>query len=93
MSLTYEPASESLHICVNPHESLNHPAAEREGNNWNGFTDVYLKNGSSQGQNPALTVLFVANSLDSGSRQKLLDHHTEGVAGTFDQKSCGVFSQ
>jgi len=43
MSLKYEPACER-------------PAAEREGNNLKGLS---LKNGSSQGQNLALTVLFV----------------------------------
>jgi len=39
-------------------------AAEREGNNLKGFKDFCLKNGSSQDQNLALTLLFVPNSLD-----------------------------
>jgi hypothetical protein len=40
-------------------------AAEREGGNFK-VRDIYLKNGSSQGQHPALTVLFAPNSLESG---------------------------
>ena len=32
-----------------------------------GFGDLYLKNGSTQGHNPALTALCVPNSRDSGS--------------------------
>ena len=38
--------------------------AEREVNDLKGFTYVNLKNGSSQGHNPALTVSFVPNLLD-----------------------------
>ena len=41
-------------------------AAEREENNLKQFKDFCLKNGSSQGQNLTLTVLFIPNSLDSG---------------------------
>jgi len=40
-------------------------ALEREQNNLKGFKDFHLKNGSSQGQNLALPVLCVPNSLDS----------------------------
>ena len=40
-------------------------AAERQGNNFKGFKDVCLKSDSRQGQDLALTVLFVPNSLDS----------------------------
>ena len=40
----------------------------REGNNSEGVEDLCLTNGSGQGQNLALTVLFVPKSLDSGSR-------------------------
>ena len=45
-----------------------HPASKREGNNANGCEDFCLENSASQGQNLALTVLFVPNSLDSGYR-------------------------
>ena len=41
-------------------------ALERRGNNEQGATDMRLKNGSSQNQNLASTVLCVPNSLDSG---------------------------
>ena len=41
-------------------------AAEQEENNMTGFKDFGLQNGSSQGQNRALTVLCVPNSLESG---------------------------
>jgi len=41
-------------------------AVERGGNNVNGFKDCRTENGSSQGQNLALTGLFVPSSLDSG---------------------------
>ena len=41
-------------------------AGKREGNSLKGFEDFPLENGSSQGQNLALTVLSVPNSLDSG---------------------------
>jgi len=34
------------------------------------FKDICLKNGSSQGQNLALTVLFVPNSLDSSEHAR-----------------------
>ena len=37
-----------------------------------GFTDVCLKNGSSQGHNLDLTVLFLPTSLDSGTRSQIL---------------------
>ena len=43
------------------------PQSPREGDTLKYFTDFCLKNGSSQAQNPALTVLFVPNSLGSGS--------------------------
>ena len=36
------------------------------GNGLNGFTDFHTENGSGQGQDLALTVLFVPVSLDSG---------------------------
>jgi len=39
---------------------------EREGNSSKGVENFGLKNGSFQGQNLALTVLFVPYSLDSG---------------------------
>ena len=44
---------------------LRKSAAEREGNSLNGFKDLRTENGSSQGQNPALTGLFVPSWLDS----------------------------
>ena len=40
--------------------------AEWVGNNLNGFKDFRSENGSSQGQNLALTDLGVPSSLDSG---------------------------
>ena len=45
--------------------------------NIEGFKDLCLKNGSSQGQHLALAVLFVLNSLDSES----------GVWGTSDARA------
>ena len=42
------------------------PARPREGNNLNGLKDFRLENGSSQGQNVALTVSCVPDSLDCG---------------------------
>ena len=42
-------------------------ADTREGNKLNGLKDVCLKNGSNQGQDLALTVLFLPNSLETGS--------------------------
>jgi len=47
-------------------------AAEREGNNLKYSKDVCLKNGSSQGQNLALTVVFVPISLDSGGQASVM---------------------
>ena len=41
-------------------------AAERGGNTLKGFKDVRTENGSSQGQNLALTGLLVPTSLDRG---------------------------
>jgi len=41
-------------------------AAERGGNNLKGFKDFHTGNGSSRGQNLALTGAFVPSSLDSG---------------------------
>ena len=38
-------------------------ATDREGNNFNGFKDFRTENGSSEGQNLAVTVLCVQNSL------------------------------
>ena len=43
------------------------PAPERRGDNLKGFKGFHLKNGSSQGQDLALTVLYVPCSLDSGA--------------------------
>ena len=43
-------------------------AVEREGNNVQGFNDLCLKNGASQGQNLALTVLCVPNCLDNAQQ-------------------------
>jgi hypothetical protein len=42
-------------------------AAERSGTTLSGFQVVRTKNGSNQGQNLALTALFVPSSLDSGT--------------------------
>ena len=53
---------------------LNPPTADRRGSNLKGFKDVCSKNGSSQGQNLALTFLFIPTSLDSGP-QTLNDAH------------------
>jgi len=54
-----------------PHKlrSLKHTratAAERKGNNVNGFKDFRTENGSSEGQNLALTDSFVPSLLDNG---------------------------
>jgi len=67
MSLEYEPSSEPTAFRTTwrtAHVWLT--ASERAGNNLKDFKCLYLKNGSSQGQNPAVTVLFVPNSLGSG---------------------------
>ena len=40
-------------------------ATERGGNNLTGFKDFHLENGSSQGQNLALSAVCVPGSLDS----------------------------
>ena len=48
-------------------EQLLATAAERERDNLKYFKSFCLKNGSSGGNNLALTVLFAPNSLDSGS--------------------------
>ena len=42
-----------------------HAAAERGGNNLKGSKDVRTEFGSSQGQNMALTGLFIPSSLDT----------------------------
>jgi len=57
-------------------------AGERGGNNLNGFEDFRTENGSSQGQNLALTGLFVPSSIDSG--HTLLSY---GEVRPFDQMS------
>ena len=46
-------------------------AVEPGGNILPGFKDFRTKNGSSQGQNLALTVLLVPNSFDSGTDRGL----------------------
>ena len=47
--------------------------AEREGSNLKIGKDFYMKDGSSQGQNLALTGLFVPSLLDRG-RPPLVGH-------------------
>jgi len=63
-------------------------SSERGYNNMNGLTDVCTANGSNQGQNPAVTGLFVPSSLDSGKRfrgglvfkaHRLVYHSTLGL--------------
>jgi len=49
---------------------VNHSAFEREGNTLNIFQDLDLKNGSSHGQNLALTGLVCSRSLDSGPENR-----------------------
>jgi len=46
------------------------PLPSEQGNNLKGSKDLRLKNGSSQGQNLAVTVLFVLNALDSAPPPK-----------------------
>ena len=46
--------------------SVHHNPTERERNNLHGFQDFGLENGSSQGQNLALTVLLVPGLLEAG---------------------------
>jgi hypothetical protein len=46
-------------------------AVEPEGNNLNGLKDVRTENGSSEGQNLAVTGLGVPNSLDTGGLEDL----------------------
>ena len=52
-------------------------AAAREGNNLKGYKDVHLQSCSSHGQNLALTVLFLSNSLNSGNANTALLMHRE----------------
>ena len=54
-------------IIPNQDENPRGTALERGGNTLNGFDGFRTGNGSSQGRNLAVTVLFVPNSLDSGS--------------------------
>ena len=46
---------------------ISHTAGEQGGNNFNDFRDFCTEDGSYQGYNLALTGLFVASSLQSGS--------------------------
>jgi len=56
------------------------PRLRAGGNNLNGFQDFRTANGSSQGQNLALTGLFVPTSFESG---------TEGTFGRLPRNtSC-----
>jgi len=48
-------------------------ASEREGDNSKGLNDFRLKNGSSQGQNLALTVFYVPSSLESSTEPLAFD--------------------
>jgi len=73
MSLKYEPSSEPLRYLPT--------ASERRGGNLNGCKDVRAENGSSQGQNPALTGLAVPSSVKHG--------HLYRCTGT-DAKSANV---
>ena len=57
----YAPSQEKT-----PRKVTAQTAAERQGNNLKGLEDFRLENGSSQGQNLALTFFFVTNSLDTG---------------------------
>ena len=58
-SLEDEPASESSVLLL--------AATEREKNNVKSLEDFRLKNGSSPGQNLAVTFLCMPSSLDSGT--------------------------
>ena len=53
--------------------------AEQEKNNLNRFTDFRTKNGSSQGQNLALTVLVIPSSLDSGYFEYTNPQHSRSL--------------
>ena len=53
-------------------------ATERNGNNLKGSKDTCLKNGSSQGQNLALTALYVPSSFDSGRGARVAFAKTYG---------------
>ena len=55
----YEPHPRASRPPLNP---------ERRRDNLNGFKDVCTENGSIQGQNLALTVLYVPYSLDGGPK-------------------------
>jgi len=46
-----------------------HSAAEREGNNFKVFEYFCRTNGSNQGQDLDVAVLFVPNSVESGGRK------------------------
>jgi len=75
MRLENEPASEPLHLSVRS-------AVERGRNNSNGFTDFHLNNGSSQGQDLALTGLWFSKSLGSGMQ---LTHPGQGTRVDFER--------
>ena len=51
-------------VKINPGTSV---CGERGGNHSNGVKNFHLINGSSQGQNLTLAVLYVPSSLDSGT--------------------------
>jgi hypothetical protein len=42
------------------------PLSSEEGTTQNGLKDLHPENGSSQGQNPALTCVIISGSLESG---------------------------
>ena len=56
--------------------------AEREGNKLKKIKHFHLENGSSQGQNLAVTVLFVPNSLNSGPPSTLRGETEQILIGT-----------
>jgi len=64
-------------------------AVEPGGNHLNGSKDFRTENGSSEGQNLAVTGLGVPNSLDSGGRENLGAGQQHLHAGL----SCAIFAQ
>jgi hypothetical protein len=58
-----------LDVALPEHKPHPKASAEQDGNNVKGFENFCLMNGSNQGQDLALTVLYVPYSLDSGSNK------------------------
>jgi hypothetical protein len=64
------------------------PALEQRGNNPNAFDDFCTKHGSSQGQNLAVTVLCVSNSLSPTTGEEIRGWPAKGVPRSNEFGTC-----